>query len=154
MGPSWALRGWGEESLAGWASFKGCSPGTPHGLLVLAHLSLRLSEAVRPQRSPAQPVFPGPQSQECSAASCGCHDTTSSSCSILRFWEVVSVAGLWGNVLGSQQREMLHSSSRSGYPWAVGAGSCRAGLQVQCVERQPQCCGKGPWMGFRQQGRT
>lgn len=135
MGSGWALRGWREESLAGWASIKGHSPGSPpHDLLVPAHLCLRLLEAVRPPRSLVQPVFPCPQSQGCTVASYGCQGTISSSCSILLFWEVISVAGLWENVLGSLQREMLSLASRSGCPKALGAGSYRAGLQVRLVE--------------------
>lgn len=49
----------------------------------------------------AQPVFPGPQAQEGTEASCGRYGTTSAICSISLFWEVVPAARLWENVLES-----------------------------------------------------
>lgn len=53
------------------------------------------------------------------AASHGRNDTPSF-CSMPLFWEVLPVAGLWENVLGSWQREPSGSASRSGRPTARG----------------------------------
>lgn len=114
--------------------------------------------AVRPPRGPgwltwalgmthmAQPAFPGPQAQGHVETSCGCHVSSiiSTLYAIPPFWEVVPGAGLWENVLGSRQRETPSSASRSVHPKDLGAGSCRAELQVQRVEAAASGLWEGP----------
>lgn len=146
LGPSWVLRGWREESLAGWASIEGhCPRNPPWGLLVLALLSLRWLEAVRSPRT-----WPS---------------LSSLALSLKDAWQsrVAAVAplppsvpfpyfGQWFQLQGSGKMFLdPNSGSCSVQPAHLAAprlqGQVLAGLPAGAV------CGKGPWIGVRQQGR-
>lgn len=162
MGASWALSGWREENLdclvgqhpeatvLGVTLWAACLP-------VLAYPSPGLIRAVRPLRGLTglegpwgTPAWPSPASLALKLK--GARKPYMAITAPLPLSVAFYSFGKWFLEL---HREMFSSAGRSSHPKELGVSSCWADLlcAVSAQLAQPQCSGKGPRLGVRQQGK-